>query len=90
MLKCVTDLLIYQQRARNPVKQPVDWLIRKNRDIDQRLHDMEVQVQEQKLRDLRTDFETCGERRILVTNIKSRVKTLLDANECTLECRREK
>ncbi|CAG5131035.1 unnamed protein product [Candidula unifasciata] len=77
-------------RARNPLKKPADWFIRKNREVGERLHEMEIQVQEQKLRDIRTDFETSGERRILITNVKSHVKTLMDANECTLECRREK
>ena len=78
------------QRAKNPLPQPPDWLTRKNRDYDDRVRDLEAQVKEQKKQDLRTDFETHTQKRIIAGNVKTKVKTLQQANEFNLECRRQK
>lgn len=77
-------------RAKNPLPQPPDWLTRKNRDYDDRVKDLEAQVKEQRKQDLRTDFETHSQKRIIASNVKREVKTLQQANEFNLECRRQK
>lgn len=81
--------LLYQ-KAKFPLKQPADWLTLKNRSYDDQLHNMQRQVNDQKRQDLLADFEASTERKILISNVKSRVKTLQQANEYELECRRQK
>ncbi|CAL1530958.1 unnamed protein product [Lymnaea stagnalis] len=77
-------------KAKMPSKRAPDYQLIKNREIEARLNDIEHQVKEQKSRDLRTDFEASAEKRLLNANIKNRVKTLCQAAEFNLECRREK
>lgn len=76
--------------AKNPSKQPGDWLTLKNRAYDDKVRALSSQVHDLKKQDLRTDFETSTEKRILASNIKSKVKTMTQATEYNLECRRQK
>lgn len=67
-----------------------DWQLRKNNEIEAQFLDQEKQVKEERAKSLRTDFETLGERRVLYLNIKNRIKTLSEATEYNLECRRDR
>jgi len=76
--------------AKNPSKQPGDWLTLKNRAYDDQIRNLQAQVKDIKKQDLRTDFENSTEKRILQSNIKMKVKTMTQATEYNLECRRQK
>lgn len=86
----LTQIFISQQRAKNPIKQSRDRLIEKSRVAEDHVREITVKVKQQRKQDLHTDFETNCEKRFLASNVKNRVKTLIEANECSLECRREK
>ena len=81
---------ISQQIAKNPSKRPGDWLTLKNRAYDDSIRSLQAQVKEQKKQDLRTDFESSTEKKILHGNIKMKVQAMTHATEYNLECRRQK
>jgi len=76
--------------AKNPSSKPGDWLTLKNRAYDDSIKQLESQVREQKKQDLIADFETNTEKRIMVSNIKMKVKNMAYATQYDLEMRRQK
>ena len=86
----VCNILFSQQIAKNPSSKPGDWLTLKNRAYDDSIKQLESQVREQKKQDLIADFETNTEKRIMVSNIKMKVKNMAYATQYDLEMRRQK
>lgn len=76
--------------AKNPSKRPGDWLTLKNRAYDDSIRSLQEQVNERKKADLRTDFESSTEKKILAGNIRMKVQSMTHATEYNLECRRHK
>ncbi|KAI8789300.1 cilia- and flagella-associated protein 53-like [Biomphalaria glabrata] len=77
-------------KAKMPSKRPPDWLVMKNRETEERIKALQFEVKDQHMRNIRTDFETSGDKKFLQLNIRSRIQSLTKANEYNLECRREK
>ncbi|KAH9524685.1 hypothetical protein Btru_027525 [Bulinus truncatus] len=77
-------------KAKMPSKRPPDWLVMKNRETEARIKALEFEVKDQHMRNIRTDFETTGDKKLIQLNIKNRIEALSQANNYNLECRREK